>query len=225
MTPMARRDALAIGYMLSRHARAGSPGFGVKRNTIGMGCGVAVALAVAWAVIYPNLRGGYRLGSPEVDARGDIRILQSAEAAYQSANVGFYDKPECLHRPGECIPGYAGPTFLDDTRLQLRRSRYQREFHPGPAPSKLPVGASSSSLVAYAYVAIPDPYKDGLPYGTRSFCGDFTGGICATVGPGRPTVAGGTCVVAPGSPPSSVSRWVRDLFQDPPVVEPCYKLP
>ena len=41
----------------------------------------------------------------------------SGEAAYQSANSGFYGNLTCLATPASCIPGYtsAGPTFLDSS--------------------------------------------------------------------------------------------------------------
>ena len=66
---------------------------------------------------------------------GDIRTVISAEAAYQSANGGYYGPLECLAAPATCLPA-----LLRADLPRARRSRrptvkngYRRTFHPGPA--------------------------------------------------------------------------------------------
>jgi hypothetical protein len=159
-------------------------------------------------------------------AVGDTRTLISAEAAYQSANGGYYDKPECLVRPGDCILDYTGPSFIDASFLGPKKSHYQREFHPGlvvPADTVAATGLSPSSLEGFAWVAIPTGDAQGL----RAFCSDSSGIVCATPHGGRPLVTRGACVVAPRARmgmAASIGDWLTDKLSGPPAVEPCYPL-
>lgn len=121
-----------------------------------------------------------RRGAFEAAALGDLRTMVSAQAAYQSANVGWYEgRLSCLGTPWDCIPRYprSGPRFLDPELAsgQVKLS-YSRKLIAGPKPNRLPAGqASPSSATRYAYTVTPVP---GAPQGSRSFCGDASGNIC-----------------------------------------------
>lgn len=161
---------------------------------------VAFAAAMAPFVIRSALDAQLEHPGSESTTLGDIRTIISAEVAYSSANLGFYDVPECLGTPQRCIPGYpvAARPFLDSQLGQTSavKSGYRRVFHPGPGadPSGVRrVGASASSLVSYAYVAVPlVPGQAGL----RAFCGDATGRICYTPDGRAPGIENGQCAAS-----------------------------
>jgi len=156
---------------------------------------------VIWAFLTPTHGwGGHRTPSNEAATMGDIRTVISAEAAYQSANGGFYDVPECLVAPQPCIPAYPAnaPTFLDSQLGQTTavKSGYHRVFHPGPPVDPAAVrqaGASASSLQSFAYTAVPlVPEQTGV----RGFCGDSNGRICFTPDGHAPAVENGQCAAS-----------------------------
>src|SRR5262245_12033582 len=92
-----------------------------------------VALPIVAAIAIPSLLRA-KVSANESSAIGDIRTVISAEAAYQSANGGYYDTLECMGTPSTCIPSYSGPTFLDAQLASgADKSGYKRTFHPGPA--------------------------------------------------------------------------------------------
>jgi hypothetical protein len=143
-----------------------------------------------------------RIAANEIAAIGDVRTAMSAQAAYQSANEGWYDgRLECLQRPSSfgCIPGYAAdaPFFLDEGLASLRtQSGYIRRFFSGKPIRR--VGASPSSVASYAYVAIPE--IAGLT-GRRAFCGDSSGIICfGRDGQPPPRAIDGTCDLSTCTP-------------------------
>lgn len=109
---------------------------------------------------------------------GDMRILVSAQAAYQSANDGHYDGSlRCLSEPhAGCIPGYPAnaPTFLDPAISSLApKSGYLRTFTAGPPPARLdPKRSSPTSVTGYSYGARPEKHGET---GYRSFLVDETG--------------------------------------------------
>jgi type II secretory pathway pseudopilin PulG len=151
-----------------------------------MGIGIIAAIAI------PSLLRA-RISANESAAIGDVRTVISAQAAYQSANAGYYDTLECLGTPSSCIPGYGGPTFLDAALASgAPKSGYQRAFHPG-GPPKSDEGGSSrspSSMDSYAYTAVPlQPNRTGV----RGFCGDASGRICVTMDGSEPPVVNGEC--------------------------------
>jgi type II secretory pathway pseudopilin PulG len=160
---------------------------------------VAVIGVIA-AIAIPSLLRA-RVSANEAASIGDIRTVISAEAAYQSANGGFYDRPECLQAPSQCIPGYApsAPTFLDATFASTTRHGYTLTFHAGDqvAPETLAQRSySPSSLTQFAYTAVP---SSGSQTGVRSFCGDASGQIFACPDGREPPVEAGHC--AAGCPP------------------------
>jgi hypothetical protein len=128
----------------------------------------------------------------EPAAIGDIRLLLSAQAAYANVDREGYDSVECLHEPTRCLSRYPsnGPTFLDDHFLRPVRKGYVFALDRG---KPMPDAPSASAMKSFAYVAVP--VEVGRT-GTRAFCGDATGAICATPG-GMPAVLDGACVLAP----------------------------
>jgi type IV pilus assembly protein PilA len=180
-----RSPALYSGKGL---AIAGIVTSGVSVVLIPFGLGILAAIAI------PSLLRA-RVSANESAAIGDIRTVISAQAAYQSANAGFYGgRLECLATPSLCIPGYPanGPTFLDSGLASLSpKSGYSRKFYV----SSLLVGGgveptSRSSVASYAYVAAP--IKVGQT-GIRGFCGDASGVICYTAEGSAPRTRDGTC--------------------------------
>jgi type II secretory pathway pseudopilin PulG len=149
--------------------------------------GVAMIGIIA-AIAIPSLLRA-RMSANEASTIGDLRSIISAQAAYSSSNGGFYDQPECLVRPQECIPGYPaeGPNFLQEVPLAVENG-YRREFRPG-APAQSP-GVSPSSMVTFAYLAYPE--NPGVT-GNRGFCADHTGLICVTMDGTMPPVVDGQC--------------------------------
>lgn len=157
---------------------------------------VFVLLVIAWLVL-PGPHGT-PINRWESATVGDVRSVVSAQAAYASANGGFYEgRPECLVTPARCIPGYAesAPTFLDPRLAQAHdvKAGYRRVFHPGPPPDPREVktaGASASSVTSFAVTAAPvRPNHTGV----RWFCGDSEGRLCVTAGGAAVPVENGLC--------------------------------
>jgi hypothetical protein len=156
---------------------------------------------------------GFVVGPPGVQARvaekgravsanesstiGDVRTVISAQAACQAANGGFYEgRFACLGSPADCIPDYPrnGPAFLRGEVAALTpRSGYVREFHPGPAAASRPPFTSASSVVAWAYTAVPVQQGET---GVKSYCGDASGVVVLCDDGRRPPVRDGACVVS-----------------------------
>ncbi len=155
---------------------------------------VVAVIGIFAAIAIPSLLRA-RVSANEAASVGDLRTIISAEAAYQSANGGFYDRPECLQAPTQCIPGYApgAPTFLDASFASATRHGYKLTFHAGDpvAPEALAGGAySRSSLTQFAYTAVPSSRNQT---GVRSFCGDASGQIFACPDGREPPVEAGHC--------------------------------
>jgi hypothetical protein len=154
-----------------------------RRMRAAAGLGLSILAAV------PLIRAPVGGPSNESVAIGDIRMVISVETAYSEANGGYYDKIECLQRPGDCLPDYPSnaPTFLDAAMSTPRRHGYDHSFHYGPAATE---GRSPSSLKAFAYVAVPTVVNET---GSRGFCGDSTGRICFTADGAAPRIVRGLC--------------------------------
>ena len=102
---------------------------------------VVAIIGIIAAIAIPSLLRA-RVSANESATIGDIRTVISAQAAYQSANAGFYDNAmSCLAATGPvCIPGYPtnAPTFLDSQLgALLPKSGYNRSLNPSglPAPT------------------------------------------------------------------------------------------
>jgi prepilin-type N-terminal cleavage/methylation domain-containing protein len=165
---------------------------------------VVAIIGIIAAIAIPSLLRA-RVSANESATIGDIRTVISAEAAYQSANAGWYDgNISCLAIAGPtCIPNYPtnAPTFLDSNiSALLPKSGYNRSFESGPKPSPLSAVASGTSVSSYAYLA--SPVNQGQT-GVRGFGGDSSGVLCFTAngivpptsGSGALNFAGGICNV------------------------------
>jgi len=151
---------------------------------------VVAIIGIIAAIAIPSLLRA-RVSANESATIGDIRTVISGEAAYQSANAGWYDEISCLNfLPGaSCIPTYpnAAPTFLDSNIATLgSKSGYARSFE-GTAPVVAPASppASPSSLAAYVYITSP---VTGGQTGVRGFGGDSSGVLCVTTDGSEPPV-------------------------------------
>ncbi len=136
---------------------------------------VVAIIGIIAAIAIPALLRA-RVSANESATLGDIRTLISAQAAYHSANGGFYGPLDCLATPSgaNCIPNYptAAPIFLD---LQLAsqdpKNGYARSFQ-GSTPTGL-----RQDISCYAYHATP---VVGGQTGVRGFAADCSGSICFT---------------------------------------------
>ena len=158
---------------------------------------VAVAGILASVMIPALIRG--RVAANESATIGDIRTIISAQAAYRTANGGFYDsRLDCLVDPDEagCIPSYAtnAPSFLDSQLASLTsKAGYNRWFIGADAPSPIPATSSTTSVRKYRYDATP--LTVGLT-GVRGFAGSNEDRICVT-DDGSPVPAGVTAADLP----------------------------
>jgi len=136
-------------------------------------------IGIVAAIAIPSLLRA-RISANEAAALGDVRDVIMAEAQYQSANAGYFDRLECLATPEQCIPAHHGPSLISGRLVSTATEKgYHRAFHPGPRAQPTPPNASPSSLMAFAYVATPAvPGRTGV----RTFCGDASGRICYATG-------------------------------------------
>jgi type IV pilus assembly protein PilA len=138
---------------------------------------VPMMIGIVAAIAIPSLLRA-RIAANEASAIGNVRTVVSAQAAYQSANQGFYDgRWECLSGPQACIPDYTGPTFIEAALFEGPRSGYVHELQGG-AQAAAAKGISPSSTDAFAVIAYP---VAAGKTGVRAFCGDASGRICAVV--------------------------------------------
>jgi hypothetical protein len=133
-----------------------------------------------------------RFAGNESMALGDLRTIGSAQAVYAERNGGAYDTIACLARPEACLPGYAGPSFLDTSFLAPRRHGYVFTFHPGAAAAAGPA-RSPSSLAGWAALAVPE---DPRGTGGRALCLDSAGAVRSTDEAAPPPPPGGACPAA-----------------------------
>ena len=165
---------------------------------------VVAIIGIIAAIAIPSLLRA-RVSANESATIGDVRTVISAQAAYQSANAGWYDgELSCLATAGAaCIPNYPtnAPTFLDSMVANLLpKSGYNRSFEAGPPPAPTSPLASGTQVSSYAYVT--SPVNQGQT-GVRGFGGDSSGVLCFTAdgqipptsGNGALDFAGGVCNV------------------------------
>jgi prepilin-type N-terminal cleavage/methylation domain-containing protein len=94
---------------------------------------VVAIIGIIAAIAIPSLLRA-RISANESATIGDIRTVISAQAAFQSANGGWYTgQISCLNNvvPGTCIPSYPAnaPTFVDTAIASLQpKSGYSRSF-------------------------------------------------------------------------------------------------
>ena len=72
---------------------------------------VVAIIGIIAAIAIPSLLRA-RVSANEAGAIGDSRTVVSGEAAYQSANSGFYGAISCLSLPSSCIVGYSNSALI-----------------------------------------------------------------------------------------------------------------
>ena len=153
---------------------------------------VVAIIGIIAAIAIPSLLRA-RVSANESATIGDIRTVISAQAAFQSANGGWYaGSLSCLSSPGtdqaNCIPAYplTAPTFLDPSiappggGAPAPKSGYQRVFYPGAAPANINTNVSGQNSVS-SYVYTATPVTQGQT-GVRGFGGDASGVLCFSPG-------------------------------------------
>ena len=135
---------------------------------------VVAIIGIIAAIAIPSLLRA-RVSANEFATIGDIRSVISTEAAYHSADGGYYGTLDCLLVPSGpgCIPAYStgAPTFIDSQIASLNpKSGYDRAFIPLTLPSGLGLGC-------YVYQTTPSAQDKT---GVRGFSGDCSGVICYT---------------------------------------------
>jgi type IV pilus assembly protein PilA len=155
---------------------------------------VVAIIGIIAAIAIPSLLRA-RVSANESATIGDIRTVISAQAAYQSANGGFYaNSMSCLNVPsgGGCVPNYPAnaPTFVDSQIAALvPKSGYARSFQTAgtlTAPNTNITGAQSTA--AYAYFGTPVTVGQT---GVRGFGGDHSGVLCFTTDASTPPASSG----------------------------------
>src|SRR5574341_914471 len=144
---------------------------------------VVAIIGIIAAIAIPSLLRA-RVSANESATIGDIRTIISAQAAYQSANGGWYAADlTCMGVPSVagCIPNYPAnaPTFIDSAlAYSISKSGYNRTFQPGlPALNINTNLTGPNSLATYAYLASP---VSNNQTGARGFGGDASGVLCTT---------------------------------------------
>ena len=161
---------------------------------------VVAIIGIIAAIAIPSLLRA-RVSANESATVGDLRTVISAQAAYQSANGGFYTSSwPCLVAPtvAGCVPNYPtnGPTFVDSQIASLSgKSGYARNtptFGAAPAANTTLYGSTSVS----AYVYSSSPLNIGQT-GVRGFAGDSSGVICFSATGVEPPNASGQITITP----------------------------
>ena len=162
---------------------------------------VVAIIGIIAAIAIPSLLRA-RVSANESATIGDIRTIISAQAAYQSANGGFYTSSwQCLVAPAVgCIPSYPtnAPTFVDSQLAsQQGKSGYARSAGTfGLQPAPMPAISDPASVSAYVYAA--SPINIGQT-GVRGFAGDSSGVICFSTTGVPPPNAGGSITITAGT--------------------------
>ena len=161
---------------------------------------VVAIIGIIAAIAIPSLLRA-RVSANESATIGDIRTVISGQAAYQSANGGWYASDMlCLSVPtgSGCIPSYPtnGPTFIDPNLTgQTAKSGYNRSFNATAASGMNTAVSGTNSTGAYAYSAWPVTSGQS---GVRAFAGDSSGVICFTpnASTATPTVTNGAVTLS-----------------------------
>ena len=133
---------------------------------------VVAIIGIIAAIAIPSLLRA-RVSANEAAAIGDTRTVISAEAAYQSANSGFYGQLTCMATPSSCIPSYAGPTFLDRSlagSVTNTKQGYARSWAANAATSG--TTGLTGAVDTFCYQSNPAVANKT---GVRSFGGDSSG--------------------------------------------------
>jgi prepilin-type N-terminal cleavage/methylation domain-containing protein len=135
---------------------------------------VVAIIGIIAAIAIPSLLRA-RVSANEAAAIGDTRTVISAEAAYQSANSGFYGELTCMATPSSCIPNYAtaAPTFLDSSLAGVStntKQGYSRTWFSAPATAG--TAGLTGPVDTFCYASNPAVANKT---GVRSFGGDSSG--------------------------------------------------
>ncbi len=166
---------------------------------------VVAIIGIIAAIAIPSLLRA-RVSANESATIGDIRTVISAQAAYQSANGGWYDgELSCLatagRQPASRTTRRTRPPSSTPTSRRSSRSRAttaaSRRARRRPRPARSP---PARRCRRYAYVT--SPVNQGQT-GVRGFGGDSSGVLCftadgqipPTTGNGALDFAGGVCNV------------------------------
>jgi prepilin-type N-terminal cleavage/methylation domain-containing protein len=148
---------------------------------------VVAIIGIIAAIAIPSLLRA-RVSANEAAAIGDTRTVISAEAAYHSTASGFYGNITCLNIPSGCLPGYAGPTFLDGViaaSTTVVKNGYTRTWFETPATAGA-TGLTGASEV-FCYQSVPTSVGKT---GVRGFGGDSSGLVQTNTGGGCCTATG-----------------------------------
>ena len=143
---------------------------------------VVAIIGIIAAIAIPSLLRA-RVSANEAATVGDVRTVISGQAAYASANGGFYEANlSCLNQPsaGGCIPNYpaAAPTFLDTAVAGYRaKSGYNRTFGSNGGVGLNCAGTTCSTNATGGTVYVATPVSQNRS-GVRGFAGDTAGVIC-----------------------------------------------
>ena len=158
---------------------------------------VVAIIGIIAAIAIPSLLRA-RVSANESATIGDVRTVISGQAAYQSANGGWYDRNiSCLTQHNGCIPPQpnpTAPTFLDSQIGALTsKSGYARVTPSfGVVPPAADPTISATSVAAYVYGASPNAQGQT---GVRGFAGDSSGMVCFDPNGGVPPNANGQLTV------------------------------
>jgi type IV pilus assembly protein PilA len=138
---------------------------------------VVAIIGIIAAIAIPSLLRA-RVAANESATIGDVRTVVSSQAAYQSANGGWYEKNfDCMTLKGGCVPNVPtnSPIFLDSQIAALTpKSGYGREAAETGLGTTDPT-VSPTSTLAYVYTATPVVLGQS---GVRGFGGDASGVVC-----------------------------------------------
>jgi len=158
---------------------------------------VVAIIGIIAAIAIPSLLRA-RVSANESATIGDVRTVLSSQAAYQSANGGYFESNfNCMTQKGGCVPNAptTSPTFLDSQIAALTvKSGYGRAVPSVGTPVSDPT-ISVSSVTAYVYAA--SPTQQGQT-GVRGFGGDSSGIVCYSNDGQTVTYALGALVPGPG---------------------------
>jgi len=154
---------------------------------------VVAIIGIIAAIAIPSLLRA-RVSANEAGAIGDTRTVISGEAAYQSANSGFYGTITCLSVPSNaaCVPNYSNlaPTFLDSSITGLTTKQgYTRKFTAVASTN----GPTAGAVDIFCYGAQPAVANKT---GVRSFGGDDSGVVGVTNTPATDCCAAATMAAA-----------------------------
>jgi type IV pilus assembly protein PilA len=159
---------------------------------------VVAIIGIIAAIAIPSLLRA-RVSANESATIGDVRTVISGQAAYQSANGGWYESNfNCMTQKGGCVPAAptSSPTFLDSQIAALTpKSGYIRAVGSlGGVPAPADPTVSASSVAAFAYTASPS--QQGQT-GVRGFGGDASGIVCFSQDGQQTPSANGQLTVGP----------------------------